>query len=117
MLPVLDAAGVGIREINWLDLVKQELWSQHSFVNLSPVLLKAVVTAAENQNVAETVLLTNWLLHGVSLDEVNPADLAFVIEALNKIGQSETARAFAQEVIKAHLMQLLTEKVSNGTQS
>ena len=117
LLPVLDAAGVGIRETNWLDLVKQELRSQHSFVNLSPVLLKAVVTAAENQHVAETVLLTNWLLHGVSLDEVNPADLAFVIEALNKIGQSETARAFAQEVIKAHLMQRLTEKVPNGTQS
>jgi len=64
------------------------------------------------------VLLTNWLLHDVSLDRVNPADLAAVIEALDQIGQSETAKAFAQEVVKAHLMQmLLTERVPNGTQS
>jgi hypothetical protein len=117
LMPVLDAAGVGIRKINWLDLVKQELMSQRSFVNLSPVLLKAVVTAAKNHHVAETVLLTNWLLHGVSLDEVSPADLASVIEALNQIGQSETAKTFAREVIEAHLMQLLAEKVRNGTQS
>ena len=85
-----------------------------AFVNLSPVLLKAVTSAAENHHVAETVLLTNWLLHDVSLDKVNPADLASVIKALDQIGQSETAKAFAQEVAKAHLMQLLAEKVSNG---
>ena len=118
LVPVLDAAGVGIDEINWLDLVKHEGRQQRSFVNLSPVLLKAVTSAAENHHVAETVLLTNWLLHDLSLDKVSPVDLASVIEALDQIGQSETARAFAQEVVKAHLMQmLLAEKVPNGTES
>ena len=62
------------------------------------------------------MLLTAWLLHDVSLDKVNPADLAAVLEALDQIGQSETAKAFAQEIVKAHLMQtLLAEKVPNGT--
>ncbi len=117
LMPVLNAAGVGINEINWLDLVKRKGWPQRSFLSLSPVLLKAVNSAAENHHVAETVLLINWLLHDVSLEKVNPADLASVIEALNQIGQSETAKLFAQEVVKAHLMQLLVEKVTNGTQS
>ena len=63
------------------------------------------------------MLLTNWLLHGVSLDKANPIDLAFVIKALGQIGQSKTAKAFAQEVVKAHLMQRLAEKVSDGKQS
>ena len=118
LMPVFDAVGAGIDGIKWLDLVKHEERPQRSFVNLSPVLLKAVISAAEKHRVAETVLLTNWLLHGVSLDKVNPADLASVIEALDQIGQSETAKAFAQEVVKAHLMQmLLAEKVPNGTQS
>ncbi|MDC3235217.1 hypothetical protein OBB02_04160, partial [Candidatus Puniceispirillum sp.] len=117
LMPVFDAVGAGIDEINWLDLVKHEGRPQRSFVNLSPVLLKAVTSASKNRHVAETVLLTNWLLHDVSLDKVNPADLASVIEALDQIGQSETAKAFAEEVVKAHLMQLLAEKVLNGTQS
>ncbi len=117
LMPVLDAVGVGIEEVNWLDLVRHEGRPQRSFVNLSPVLLKAVTSAAENRHVAETVLLTNWLLHDVSLDKVNPADLASVIEALDQIGQSETAKAFAQEVVKAHLMQMLAEKVPNGAKS
>ena len=117
LMPVLDAAGVGINNVNWLDLVKSKRWPQRSFVNLSPVLFKAVISAAQNHHVAETVLLTNWLLHDVSLDKANPADLASVIKALDQIGQSETAKAFTQEVVKAHLMQLLAEKVSNGTES
>ena len=53
----------------------------------------------------------------MSLDKVSPADLASVIEALDQIGQSETATAFAQEIVKAHLMQMLAEKVVNGTKS
>ena len=102
-MPVLDAAGVGLNNINWLGLVKSKRWPQRSFVNLSPVLLKAVIAAAKNHHVAETVLLTNWLLHDVSLDNANPADLASVIKALDQIGQSETAKAFTQEVVQAPL--------------
>ena len=116
-LKMISKYGVGLNNINWLGLVKSKRWPQRSFVNLSPVLLKAVIAAAKNHHVAETVLLTNWLLHDVSLDTANPADLASVIKALDQIGQSETAKAFTQEVVKAHLMQLLAERVPNGTQS
>ena len=114
LLPVLDAAAVDINAINWFDLAKHEQQLQRPFVNLSPVLLKAVTSAAEGNRVAETVLLTNWLLHDVSLHRASPTDLASVIAALGQVGQSETAKAFAQEVARAHLMQLLAEKVPDG---
>jgi hypothetical protein len=117
LMPVLDAAGVGFSEIDWLDLVKEELGSEQSFVSLSPILLQAITSAAKNRHVAETVLLTNWLLLDVSLHQANPGDLASVIVALKQIGQSKTAKAFTQEVVKAHLMQRLAEKVPDGTQS
>ena len=108
---------LALTRFNWARSGQARGAAQRSFVNLSPVLLKAVTSAAENHHVAETVLLTNWLMHDVSLDKVNPADLASVIKALDQIGQSETAKAFAQEVVKAHLMQmLLAEKVPDGTQ-
>ena len=116
-MPVLDAAGSGFNEIDWLELVNQGLGSNQSFMNLSPVLMRAITTAAKNRHVAETVLLANWLLHDVPLHQASPSDLASVIEALDQIGQSETARVFAQEVLKAHLMQRLVEKISDGTQS
>jgi len=117
LMPVLDAAGSGVNEIDWLELVNQGLGSNQSFMNLSPVLMRAITTAAKNRHVAETVLLANWLLHDVPLHQASPSDLASVIEALDQIGQSETASVFAQEVLKAHLMQRLVEKISDGTQS
>ena len=117
LLPVLDAAGVNTNEFNWLDLSRNEQ-QQRPFVNLSPILLKALTSAAERNHVAETVLLTNWLLHNISLDKASPADLASVIKALGQIGQSETGKLFAQEVARAHLMQRLAEKVpDDGEQS
>ena len=116
-MPVLDAAGVGINEIDWLALVNQELGAKQSFVSLPPVLLKAITSAAENSHVAETVLLTHRVLHDVSLHQASPSDLASVIKALDQIGQSETAREFTQEIVKAHLMQLLAEKIPDGKQS
>ena len=117
LLPLLNAAGVSFTEMDWLDLVKEEIITRRPSINLSPVLLKAVVSAAENRHIAETVLLTNWLLQDVALDQANPADLAAVIKALNFIGQSQTAEAFSQEVVKAHLMQRLAATLSDGTKS
>jgi hypothetical protein len=117
LMPVLDASGVSTNQIDWLDLVSREQGSEQSFISLSPVLLRAVASAAKNRHVAETVLLANWLLHDVPLHRASPSDLASVIEALDQIGQSETAKELAQEVVKAHLMQLLAEKMPDGTQS
>ena len=117
ILPVLDAAGVAVEDQDWLDLVKGTPVSGQGFVGLSPLLLKAVTSAAESRHVAETVLLANWLLHDVALEKANPADLAAVIRALEMIGQREVAKAFAQEIIAAHLMQRLAAMVPDGTQS
>ncbi|MDB0013588.1 hypothetical protein N9F22_01945, partial [Alphaproteobacteria bacterium] len=117
ILPVLDAAGVAVDEQDWLDLVKTTPISGQGFVGLPPLLLKAVTAAAEARHLAETVLLANWLLHDVTLERTNPADLAAVIRALDMIGQGDVAKAFAHEIIAAHLMQRLAAMVPDGTQS
>jgi len=117
ILPVLEAAGVAVDEQDWLDLVKNAPVSGQGFAGLPPLLLKAVTAAAEARHVAETVLLANWLLHDVALEKTNPADLAAVIHALDMIGQSDVAKAFAHEIIAAHLMQRLAAMIPDGTQS
>ena len=117
ILPVLEAAGVAVDEQDWLDLVKNAPVSGQGFAGLPPLLLKAVTAAAEARHVAETVLLANWLLHDVALEKTNPADLAAVIRALDMIGQGDVAKAFAHEIIAAHLMQRLAAMIPDGTQS
>ena len=117
ILPVLEAAGVAVNEQDWLNLVKNSPVSGQGFVGLPPLLLKAVTAAAEARHVAETVLLANWLLHDVALEKTNPADLAAVIHALDMIGQGDIAKAFAHEIIAAHLMQRLAAMIPDGTQS
>ena len=117
ILPVLEAAGVAVDEQDWIDLVKNAPVSGQGFAGLPPLLLKAVTAAAEARHVAETVLLANWLLHDVALEKTNPADLAAVIRALDLIGQGDVAKAFAHEIIAAHLMQRLAAMIPDGTQS
>jgi len=117
ILPVLEAAGVAVDEQDWLGLVKNAPVSGQGFAGLPPLLLKAVTAAAEARHVAETVLLANWLLHDVALEKTNPADLAAVIHALDMIGQGDVAKAFAHEIIAAHLMQRLAAMIPDGTQS
>jgi hypothetical protein len=117
ILPVLEAAGVVVDEQDWLDLVKNAPVSGQGFAGLPPLLLKAVTAAAEARHVAETVLLANWLLHDVALEKTTPADLAAVIRALDMIGQGDVAKAFAHEIIVAHLMQRLAAMIPDGTQS
>ena len=117
ILPVLEAAGVAVDEQDWLGLVKNAPVSGQGFAGLPPLLLKAVTAAAEARHVAETVLLANWLLHDVALEKTNPADLAAVIRALDMIGQGDVAKAFAHEIIAAHLMQRLAAMIPDGTQS
>jgi hypothetical protein len=117
ILPVLEAAGVAVGEQDWLDLVKNVPVLGQGFGGLPPLLLKAVTTAAEARHVAETVLLANWLLHDVALEKTNPADLAAVIHALVMIEQGDVAKAFAHEIIAAHLMQRLAAIIPDGTQS
>ena len=117
ILPVLEAAGMAMDEQDWLDLVKNAPASGQEFTGLPPLLLKAVMAAAEARQVAKAVLLANWLLRDIALEKTNPADLAAVIRALDMIGQGDVAKAFAHEIIAAHLMQRLAAMIPDGTQS
>ena len=117
MLPILEAAGVEYGEADWLDLVKSESMSKRAAVSLSPVLLIAVTAAADNNRIAETVLLSNWLLSDVILDQTNPTDLSVVIRALVQVGQPEAAKGLALEIVKAELMQRLADMVFDAAQS
>ena len=117
MLPVLAATGVLVEDQNWLELTKTTSVAGRSAMTLSPVLLQAVKSASENSRVAETVLLTNWLLKDVMLSQITPADAAVVINALEAIGQERTAKNLAREILAEHLMQGLVAMIPNGAKS
>ena len=72
LVPVLQAAGM-IRTT-----LAGTVFGRHytrPFVSLSPIVLAAVMHAADNRRVAETILLTNWLLQTGPLETINTEDL------------------------------------------
>ena len=68
-------------------------------------------TAAEKRRVAETVLLASWALADIPLQDINPQDVAVIVNAMNEIGQTRTGRMFATEVVKTHLLSRFSEIV------
>ena len=104
LLPVLQAAGAMMPDQEWLMLAKDAALTRRSFISLSPITLAAVTQAADNRRVAETILLTNWLLQTGPLETINPEDLAKLVTALRSIGQEETAKALSEEILRAHLL-------------
>jgi hypothetical protein len=117
LLPVLEAAGVVLDGQNWLELTKIAAGTGRSATTLSSVMMQAVLSAAADRRVAETILLANWLLRDVPLDRIVAADAASLIRALQDIGQGAAARALVQEIVAAHLMQRLAAMIPDGTQS
>jgi hypothetical protein len=117
LLPVFEAAGVVLDGQNWLELTKMVAGTGRSAMSLPPVMMQAVLSAAADRRVAETILLANWLLRDVALDGIVAADAASLIRALHDIGQGAAARALAQEIVAAHLMQRLVAMIPDGTQS
>jgi hypothetical protein len=117
LMPVLQAAGAVMPAQEWLALVKDSRPSLHQYINLEPLLLNAVLQAAEKRRVAETVLLANWLLQIAPLDSVNPQDLAQVITALRTIGQDEAAKLLAKEILRAHLLNHFAIGILDDTSS
>ena len=115
LFPVLQAVGAVVPAQEWLALVKDSPSLSHQFVNLEPLLINAVLQAAEKRRVAETILLANWLLQTAPLDIVNPKDLAQVITALRTIGQDEVAKSLAKEVLRAHLLSRFIKSSVNDT--
>ena len=84
---------------------------------MSPILLAAVTQAADNRRVAETILLTNWLLQTGPLETINPEDLAKLIIALRNIGQEDVAKALSKEILRAHLLIRFAKGIVDGSAS
>ena len=89
---------------DWLELASPNSGEPASFLSVSPVMLRAMEQAAGDGRVAETVLLAHRIVGTLDLAAIHPADAARVARALDKVGQPATARAFAGDVAKAHLL-------------
>lgn len=117
LVPVLQAAGAVMPDQDWLVLAKDAALTLRPFISLSPIVLAAVTHAADNRRVAETILLTNWLLQTGPLETINPEDLAKLVTALRNIGQEDVAKALSKEILRAHLLIRFAEGVVDGTAS
>nr|ADI19021.1 hypothetical protein [uncultured alpha proteobacterium HF0070_05I22] len=117
LVPVLQAAGAVMPDQDWLLLAKDTALTQRPFISLSPIVLAAVMHAADNRRIAETILLTNWLLQTGPLETINPEDLAKLITALRNIGQEDVAKALGEEVLSAHLLIRFNAGIVDGTAS
>ena len=111
LLPVIEALGIASGEQEWLDFLDSPENQNAHYQSLSPLLLRALNTAAEKRCVAETVLLASWALADIPLQDINPQDVAVIINAMNEIGQTRTGRMFATEVVKTHLLSYFSEIV------
>jgi hypothetical protein len=117
LVPVLQAAGAVMPDQDWLVLAKDAALTQQHFISLSPIVLAAVTQAADNRRVAETILLTNWLLQTGPLETINPKDMAKLVIALRSIGQEDVAKALSKEILRAHLLSRFAVGLVDGTAS
>ena len=117
LLPVLQAAGATVPDQDWLILAKDAALTKQTFISLSPIMLAAVTQAADNRRVAETILLTNWLLQTGPLQTINPEDMAKLVTALRSVGQEEAAKALSEEILCAHLLSRFAEGRLDGKAS
>ena len=117
LVPVLQAAGAVMQDQDWLGLAKDVALTQRPFVSLSPIVLAAVMHAADNRRVAETILLSNWLLQTGPLETINPEDLAKLVTALRNLGQEDVAKALSKEILRAHLLIRFAAGIVDGTAS
>ena len=111
LLPVIEALGIAPGEQEWLDFLGSPDNQNAHYQPLSPLLLRALNAAAEKRRVAETVLLASWALADIPLQDINPQDVAVIINAMNEIGQTRTGRMLATEVVKTHLLSRFSEIV------
>ena len=117
LVPLLQAAGAVMPDQDWLVLAKDAALTQQPFISLSPIVLAAVTQAADNRRVAETILLTNWLLQTGPLETINPKDMAKLVTALRSIGQEDVAKALSKEILRAHLLSRFAVGRVDGTAS
>ena len=96
---MIEALGIASGEQEWLDFLDSPENQNAHYQSLSPLLLRALNTAAEKRRVAETVLLASWALADIPLQDINPQDVAVIVNVMNEIGQTRTGRMFATEVV------------------
>ncbi len=111
LLPVIEALGIAPGEQEWLDLLDLPDNQSAHYQPLSPLLLRALNSAAEKRRVAETVLLASWALADIPLQDINPQDVAVIINAMNEIGQTRAGIMFATEVVKTHLLSRFSKMI------
>ena len=98
------------QNVRWLELAATPYVESPTYVSTSPVVLRALDQAAANGNVAETVLLAHRVARVPRLASLHPADAARVVSALRAVGHEDTATAFSQEVLLAHMLEYLHRK-------
>ena len=98
------------QNVRWLELAATPYVESPAYVSTSPVVLRALDQAAANGNVAETVLLAHRVARVPRLASLHPADAARVVSALRAVGHEDTATAFSQEVLLAHMLEYLHGK-------
>ncbi len=104
LLPVIEALGIAPGNHEWLDFLDSSNNRIAHYQPLPPLLLRALNAAVKKRHVAEAVLLASWALGDIPLQDINPQDVAVIINAMNEIGQTKTGRLFAAEVVKTHIL-------------
>lgn len=103
LLPLLLGQGAG--DQNWLDayLAEDDAIDATAFVPLSQTGLRALGAAAEQGQRAEAVIIASRLTSDKALHLTSPSEQAEVAISLAKATLPQTAQAFANEALFAHM--------------
>lgn len=107
LLPLVGSDDMATADTNWLDLAMASP-APASYLSVSPLMLRALEQAAADGRVAETVLLAHRIVGTLDLAEIHPSDAARISAVLEQIGQPATAAGFANEVVTAHILAVMS---------
>ena len=91
--------------VNWLAFDSAAARAPRSFVSVAPVWMRALEQAAGNSRVGEAVLIAQRIVASQGLEQLHPADVARIHDALIAIGQGPVANSLATDVVSAHLLE------------
>jgi hypothetical protein len=111
LLPLVERtaspeAKLGTSGINsqWLQTASLASMEPASFLSVSPIMLRALEAAANENRVGEAALLAQRVIADIDLAMLHPADANRIAIALASIGQDDTASRFKSEVVSMHLL-------------
>ena len=108
LLPLVGSDDMATADTDWLDLAMASP-APASYLSVSPLMLRALEQAAADGRVAETVLLAHRIVGTLDLAEIHPSDAARISAVLEQIGQPATAAGFANEVVTAHILAVMSK--------